>query len=104
MATKLTSENQFDQILQNNPVVVIDFTAKWCGPCKRIAPLFDDLARDNEGVACVKVDVDQHPEIAGDYNVRAMPTFVVVKNGREVNRMEGADESKLTRLVEKYSS
>lgn len=102
MATKITTESQFIKLLKNNDVVVIDFTATWCGPCKRIAPVFDDLAKQFKDMAFIKVDVDKCPEISESYNIRAMPTFVVVKNMSEVNRMEGADVDKLIALVEKY--
>lgn len=103
MATNITTSAQFEKLVKNNSVVVVDFTAKWCGPCRRIAPVFDDLAKKFYDVLFVKVDVDKCPEISENYNIRAMPTFVVVRNMSEVSRIEGADEDRLVSLVEKYS-
>ncbi len=71
--------------------VVIDFFATWCGPCKRIAPAFEELAKKFSTVTFLKVDVDESEDIASKYNVESLPTFVFLKNGVEVHRIEGAD-------------
>jgi thioredoxin 1 len=72
-------------------LVVIDFFATWCGPCKAIAPLYEKLAGIFTDILCVKVDVDESQELVDKFEVRAMPTFVFLKNGQVVNRVEGAD-------------
>ena len=70
---------------------VIDFTAKWCGPCKQMAPVLDGLAQEYAGrVGFAAVDCDDEPQIAQRFNVRSMPTFVLVRDGREVGRIVGA--------------
>lgn len=76
--------------------VVIDFFATWCGPCKRIAPAFEDLAdKYYPAIAFFKVDVDESPELVEMYSISAMPTFVFLKNGQVVKRVEGADMAAL---------
>lgn len=71
--------------------VVIDFFATWCGPCKRIAPFFEKLAESVKSVSFFKVDVDESPDLVNEFDVSAMPTFVFLKDGKEVKRVEGAD-------------
>jgi len=72
--------------------VVIDFFATWCGPCKRIAPAFEDLAdKYYPAVTFLKVDVDESPELVNAFDISAMPTFVFLKNGKMVKKIEGAD-------------
>ena len=77
-------------IPQEGPVV-IDFFATWCGPCKRIAPTYEKLSESFPGIVFLKVDVDESPEIVNQYDINAMPTFVFLKDGKEVKRVEGAD-------------
>ncbi len=72
--------------------VVIDFFATWCGPCKRIAPAFEDLAdKYYPHIVFLKVDVDESPELVNMFDISAMPTFVFLKDGKLVKRVEGAD-------------
>ncbi len=71
--------------------VVIDFFATWCGPCKRIAPAFEELEKRFVNVTFLKVDVDESEDIASKFNVESLPTFVFLKNGVEAHRIEGAD-------------
>lgn len=71
--------------------VVIDFFATWCGPCKRIAPTYEKLSEAFTNITFLKVDVDESAELVNMYDISAMPTFVFLKNGKEVKRVEGAD-------------
>ena len=71
--------------------VVIDFFATWCGPCKRIAPMFEQLADEYTGVVFLKVDVDESAELVDRFEISAMPTFVFLKDGKIVRKVEGAD-------------
>ena len=71
--------------------VVIDFFATWCGPCKKIAPAFEKLAEVYPSIAFLKVDVDESGELVDRYEVQAMPTFIFIKDGVVVKRIEGAD-------------
>jgi thioredoxin 1 len=77
--------------IPNDKPVVIDFFATWCGPCIRIAPAFEELSKKFTTVTFLKVDVDESEEIATKFSVSSLPTFVFLKNGVEVNRIEGAD-------------
>jgi len=89
---KQVSDGDFDaEVLQSPTPVLIDFFAEWCGPCKMMAPVLDEVARDYAGkLKVVKVDVDESGEIAARFGVTAMPTFVVVKDGIETYRRIGA--------------
>jgi thioredoxin 1 len=71
--------------------VVIDFYATWCGPCKKIAPVFEKLAQVYPSIVFLKVDVDESAEVAEKFEIQAMPTFLFIKDGRIVKRIEGAD-------------
>jgi thioredoxin 1 len=75
--------------------VVIDFFATWCGPCKRIAPTFEKLAEAFTGITFLKVDVDESGDLVNTYDVNAMPTFIFLKDGVVIKRVEGADLKEL---------
>jgi thioredoxin 1 len=75
--------------------VVIDFFATWCGPCKRIAPTFEKLAESLTSIQFFKVDVDESQDLVNQFDISAMPTFVFLKDGKEVKRVEGADMREL---------
>mmetsp|Transcript_30475 Transcript_30475/g.81982 ORF Transcript_30475/g.81982 Transcript_30475/m.81982 type:complete len:177 (+) Transcript_30475:62-592(+) len=85
-------------------LVVVDFTASWCGPCKMIAPVFEALAKEHkETIVCLKVDVDENSDTAAECGIRAMPTFQFYKNGAKVDEFAGADQSKLITLITKHT-
>jgi thioredoxin 1 len=83
-------------------LVVIDFSATWCGPCKQIAPLFKELSEAVSDVIFVKVDVDDNPDTAAKYQVSAMPTFLFIKAGEVVDRLMGASPARLQELIEEH--
>lgn len=86
-------------------LVVIDFFATWCGPCKMIAPKLEEISNSMaEKVVVLKVDVDDCEEVALEYNISSMPTFVFVKNGAEVQRFSGANETNLRNTIDQFSS
>lgn len=89
-ATSLTSET-FDQTIANSSQpVLVDFWAEWCGPCKMLAPIVDQLATEQADKAVVaKVDIDAHPDLAERFGIRAIPTLIVFKNGQPVNTITG---------------
>ena len=79
--------------------LLVDFTASWCGPCKMIAPFFEELAAKYPGVVFVKVDVDDLDEVAAECGISAMPTFQLYSNGVKVQELTGADKVKLEDLA-----
>lgn len=83
-------------------LVVIDFSATWCGPCKQIAPFFKELSEELTDVVFVKVDVDENPATAAKYSVSAMPTFLFIKGGEVVDRLMGANPARLQELVNQH--
>ncbi|KAG8167088.1 hypothetical protein KVR01_002777 [Diaporthe batatas] len=103
MAVHVGSSSEWRQILQSS-IVVADFYADWCGPCKMIAPTFESLATKfskPKRIVFAKVDVDNQKEIASQYGVRAMPTFMIFKNGQAIDTIQGANPPALTAAVEK---
>jgi len=104
--TKLVSEMEFEnEVIKSEVPVVVDFFATWCGPCKLIAPILDQLSDEfGEAAKIVKVDVDQAKEMAIEYNVKSVPTLIFFKNGEIVDKVVGALpknelKSKITPLV-----
>lgn len=101
----VTSSSFATEVLQSNVPVMVDFWAAWCGPCKMIAPALDELADEFQGKAKIaKVDIDNEQELAGQFNVRSIPTLLLFKNGQVVEQMVGARskndlKASLSRLV-----
>ncbi|KAG0133100.1 thioredoxin-like protein [Tuber indicum] len=102
----ISSASQLSTIISKNTIVIIDFTATWCGPCRAISPIFEALATKHSktpSLAFAKCDVDACSDIARAHSVRAMPTFVVLQRGSEVDRITGADRGALMGAVEKWA-
>lgn len=83
--------------------VVIDFFATWCGPCKHVAPKFEELSRLFPSVTFLKVDVDESAELTERFDVRAMPTFVFLRDGIQIHKIEGADLKAIGQALEVMS-
>ncbi|KAJ2768322.1 glycerol ether metabolic process [Coemansia nantahalensis] len=92
---EIESKEQFDKIVADNALVAIDFTATWCGPCKLIGPVFKAFSQEFKDIVFLKVDVDDYSEISQKYEVRAMPTFKFLLNGKPVDELVGANKAKL---------
>lgn len=91
MALTLTEENFAQEVLQSDKPVLVDFWATWCGPCRMIAPIIDQLAVEMAGkVKIGKVDVDANNSLASTYGVRSIPTLIIVKGGQVVDTIVGA--------------
>ncbi|XP_073520922.1 thioredoxin-like [Phyllobates terribilis] len=84
-------------------LIVVDFTATWCGPCQKIAPFYESLASKYPAILLYKVDVDLAADIAAECGIRAMPTFQFYKDGKKVDELCGADPDKLESLIKKWT-
>ncbi|KAL9054229.1 MAG: hypothetical protein Q9162_004262 [Coniocarpon cinnabarinum] len=96
------SKADFDQALKDNQVVVVDFFATWCGPCKVVAPKVVEMSNSDsykEKARFLKIDVDEVPDVAQEYSVKAMPTFMVFKDGEKVQEVVGANVKALENAV-----
>ena len=84
----LTDQN-FNQGVENNDIILVDFWAEWCGPCKMISPILDEISNEY-GLPVGKLNVDENPEKAQEYSVQSIPTMVLFKNGKPVHTVLGA--------------
>lgn len=96
---EFNNENEFNNALKNNTYLIVDFSATWCAPCKKIAPKYDELSSKYSHVFFGKIDVDEVEEVSQTYNVNCMPTFILFKSGKEIKRLEGANVNELTNLL-----
>ena len=86
-----TESNFQDEVLRSTTPVLVDFWAEWCGPCKMLTPVLDELATEYDGkVKIAKVNIDDHQNLAAQYRVTAIPTLLVFKNGQVMEQMVGA--------------
>ncbi|KAF1344774.1 Allergen Fus c 2, partial [Delphinella strobiligena] len=100
--TSISSAQEFQRLLSSSRVVVADFYADWCGPCKAIAPFYASLASKHSkpnSVTFTKINTDEQRSITQTHGITAMPSFLVFKSGKEVARIQGADPKKLENAV-----
>jgi thioredoxin 1 len=91
MAVELTDSNFSEVVMNSDKPVVVDFWAAWCGPCRMVGPLIDEMHNEYAGKAVIgKVDVDQNPNISGQFGIRSIPTILFIKNGQVVDKVVGA--------------
>ncbi|CAM6110559.1 unnamed protein product [Calypogeia fissa] len=97
-------EAKLEEAKSARKVVVVDFTATWCGPCRHMAPIFAELSRKYADLIFVKVDVDQLQEVAAKWDVQAMPTFVFIKDKNLVHKIVGANKDELEKKANFFSA
>lgn len=86
----INKENFHNEVLNSDKPVLLDFFASWCGPCRMVGPILDEIAEEREDIKVCKVDVDQEPELAAQYQVSSIPTLFVIEKGEVVNQSLGA--------------
>ncbi len=104
MAFEITDGNFQAEVLDSDKLTVIDFWAEWCGPCRMVAPIIDELSNEYEGKALVgKLDVDSNPEVSMKYGIRSIPTLLFIKNGEVVDKHVGATTKQvIASKIEQY--
>lgn len=88
-AIELSNNNFKNEVLEEKGITLIDFWASWCGPCRMLSPIVDEVAEEVEGIKVGKVNVDEQQELARQFNIMSIPTLVVLKNGQEIKRSLG---------------
>ena len=88
--TNINKNNFQNEVLNSEKPVLLDFWASWCGPCRMVSPIVDEIAAERGDIKVGKVNVDEQPELAAQFGVMSIPTLVVIKGGRVVNQMVGA--------------
>lgn len=86
---EVTSANFKSEVLESDKPVLVDFNAAWCGPCRMLKPMLDEVAAERDDVKVVSINIDDEEELAEDFDVSAIPCLVLVKNGKEANRSVG---------------
>ncbi|MCD8133150.1 MAG: thioredoxin [Clostridiales bacterium] len=89
-AININQNNFNEEVLNSDKPVLLDFWASWCGPCRMVSPIVDEIASERPDVKVGKINVDEQPELAAQFRVMSIPTLVVVKNGKVVNQAVGA--------------
>ena len=97
---KVNNQNFEEEVLKSEKTVLVDFYADWCGPCKMLSPIVDQVAEENEDIKVVKVNVDDAQDLAMKYQVMSIPTLVVIKEGKEINRSVGLiDKNQVVNMI-----
>ena len=86
----ITNQNFNEEVIQSDKPVLIDFWASWCGPCRMIAPIVEEIAEERSDIKVGKINVDDEPELATRFGIMSIPTLIVIKDGEIVNKLVGA--------------
>lgn len=98
-----TNEANFEKTINNKEVCLVDFFATWCGPCVMLGEELVAVAKENENIDVIKVDIDENPNLAEEYNIEVVPTMYVFKNGQPVQQIQGfLKRNELLKLINSY--
>lgn len=89
-AIKINKNNFREEVLNSDKPVLLDFWASWCGPCRMVGPILDEIAEEREDIKVCKINVDEEPELASEYQIMSIPSLMVVKDGKIISRSVGA--------------
>jgi thioredoxin 1 len=103
LVTEIRSNAQFEtEVLQARRLVVVDFYAPWCGPCKNLAPVLEALAEQNKDVSMIKINIDEALELKARFNIRSIPTVYLFKNGKQVEVLRGPSRRDLQKAIDAH--
>lgn len=101
MIKTITNEEEFEKVIKKNKVVV-DFYAKWCGPCRMLSPIIEEVALENEDITFIKIDIDENETLPRKYNVMSIPTILIFENGELLKQKTGyMDKEELSEYIKK---
>lgn len=97
----IVNENNFEnEVLKSEKKVLVDFNAEWCGPCKMLAPVLEEMSETNDSVKFVSINVDENQDLASEFNIMSIPCLVLMENGKEVKRSVGViPKSEIERFI-----
>ena len=89
-AININNHNFHEEVMNSEKKVLLDFWAPWCGPCRRVVPIVEEIAEERDDIKVGKINIDENPELASQFGIMSIPTLVVMKNGNVVNQALGA--------------
>lgn len=97
------SDDDFNDVVASNKLVVVDFFATWCGPCRALSPYIDELSINHHNILFAKANIEETPVIANELNVKSLPCVIIFENGKEIDRVVGFNKPKLQAIIENLS-